>query len=92
MKVFVTGGNGFIGSRGVHKLCSSGFEVRCLLRATSDTSRIRGLTYEPHIGDLRDAESLKSGVEGCDGVIHLASISSWSAIFCNRSASFSPSA
>ena len=80
MKVFVTGGNGFIGSRVVHKLCSSGFEVRCLLRETSDTSRIDGLNYEPHIGDLRNAESLKSGVEGCDGVIHLASISSWSAI------------
>lgn len=80
MKVFVTGGNGFIGSRVVHALCAGGHTVRCLLRETSDTSRIEGLTYEKHIGDLRDGDSLARGLEGCDAVIHLASISSWSAI------------
>jgi len=80
MKVFVTGGNGFIGSRVVHALCEGGYEVRCLLRETSDTSRIEGLSFERHIGDLRDADSLAAGLEGCSGVIHLASISSWSAI------------
>jgi dihydroflavonol-4-reductase len=80
MKVFVTGGNGFIGSRVVHALCAGGHTVRCLLRETSDTSRIEGLTYEKHLGDLRDGDSLARGLEGCDGVIHLASISSWSAI------------
>jgi len=80
MKVFVTGGNGFIGSRVVHALCSAGHEVRCLLREGSNRSRINGLSYETHLGDLRDAESLARGVGGCDAVIHLASISSWSAI------------
>ena len=80
MKGFVTGGNGFIGSRVVHALCQAGHEVRCLLRESSNTSRIDGLSYEQHIGDLRDARSLRKGIEGCEGVIHLASISSWSAI------------
>ncbi|HEX5035639.1 MAG TPA: NAD-dependent epimerase/dehydratase family protein [bacterium] len=77
MKVFVTGGNGFIGSRVVSRLVGKGYDVRCLLRKTSRTSRIDHLTVERYFGDIRSAESLKSGMEGCGAVVHLASISSW---------------
>ena len=80
MKVFVTGGNGFIGSRVVHQLVGAGHEVRCMLRETSKTHRIDGVEFERHIGDLRDPASLKAGIEGCDAVIHLASISAWDQI------------
>ncbi len=80
MKVFVTGGNGFIGSRVVRRLHEDGHTVRCLVRATSKTHRIDSVPFEPHIGDVRDVDSLVSGMEGCDGVIHLASISSWEQI------------
>ncbi len=80
MKVFVTGGNGFIGSRVVHHLVDQGHEVRCLLRESSKTHRIDGLQFERHIGDLRDAGSLAAGMAGCDAVIHLASISAWDQI------------
>ena len=80
MKVFVTGGNGFIGSRVVRALVDAGHEVRCLLRATSNTSRIDGLPFERHVGDVRDGDSLVAGMDGCDGAIHLASLSSWESI------------
>jgi len=80
MKVFVTGGNGFIGSRVVRALHAQGHEVRCLVRETSKTHRIDNVPFERHIGDVRDVDSLVSGMEGCDGVIHLASISSWDQI------------
>jgi len=60
-KIFVTGGNGFIGSRVVHHLIEEGYAVRCLLRSTSKTDRIDGLAFEPVIGDIRDAASLKGG-------------------------------
>ncbi len=80
MKVFVTGGNGFLGSRTVHELVRKGYEVRCLLRATSKTERIRGLSYETHLGDILDQKSLLSGAQGCDAIIHLACISSWTQI------------
>jgi len=80
MKVFVTGGNGFIGSRVVHRLHADGHSVRCLLRGTSRTDRIDGVPWERHLGDLRELEGLRKGMEGCDAVIHLASISSWDAI------------
>tara|TARA_B100000575_G_C23013100_1_gene583537 strand:+ start:44 stop:1015 length:972 start_codon:yes stop_codon:yes gene_type:complete len=80
MKVFVTGGNGFIGSRVVRQLHAQGHEVRCLLRLTSKTDRIDMVPFERHIGDVRDVDSLVAGMDGCDGVIHLASISSWDQI------------
>ena len=80
MRVFVTGGNGFIGSVVVRTLLAEGHEVRCLLRPSSKTERIDGLAYQRVAGDVRDAASVAAGMEGCDGVIHLASLSSWSDI------------
>jgi dihydroflavonol-4-reductase len=77
MRVFVTGGNGFIGSTVVRMLVAQGHDVRCLLRPTSETSRIEDLPIERVIGDVRDATSLRTGVAGCDGVVHLAGLSSW---------------
>jgi dihydroflavonol-4-reductase len=79
-KVFVTGGNGFIGSRVVRALVDKGYAVRCLLRETSDTKRIEGVEFERHIGDIRDAKSIAAGMQGTDGCIHLASVSAWSDI------------
>jgi dihydroflavonol-4-reductase len=77
VKVFVTGGNGFIGSRVVRQLVAAGHDVRCLLRETSDTLRIDDLSFERFIGDVRDRASLVEGMQGADGCIHLASVSSW---------------
>ena len=47
MRILVTGANGFIGSVVVRKLVASGRVVRCLVRRTSNTSRIDGLQFEP---------------------------------------------
>ncbi len=80
MKVFVTGGNGFIGSAVVRALATAGHEIRCLLRPTSNTDRIDSIQYERTIGDVRDLNSLRDGVERCDAIIHLASLSSWDVI------------
>lgn len=79
-KFFVTGGNGFIGSVVVRRLIEAGHEVRCLTRQTSKTNRIDGLPFERVIGDVRDRSSLEKGMQGCDGVLHLASISNWNDI------------
>ncbi|MBL4586700.1 MAG: NAD-dependent epimerase/dehydratase family protein [Flavobacteriales bacterium] len=76
-KIFVTGGNGFIGSRLVHALLENDYEVRCLLRSTSKTDRIAGLNYEKFIGDITDQTSLEKGLEGCVGMMHLAGLSNW---------------
>ncbi len=75
--VFLTGGNGFIGSRVLRVLLNEGYAVRCLLRASSDTRRIDDLDFERIEGDIRDGALLKEAIRGCRGVIHLASISAW---------------
>ena len=80
MKLFVTGGNGFIGCVVVRRLVESGCSVRCLLRSTSKTERIDRLPIERALGDIRDLASVNAGMEGCDGTIHLAGVSSWNEI------------
>jgi dihydroflavonol-4-reductase len=77
MKVFVTGGNGFIGSVVVRRLLRTGHRVRCLVRPASGTSRITGLPLEVTVGDIRDPECLIRGMDGCNAVIHLAAPSAW---------------
>jgi len=75
--VFVTGGSGFIGSRVVRQLVSLGYSVRCLLRETSDTTRIDDLPVERFYGDVRDRLSIEKGLEGTTACIHLAAIVAW---------------
>jgi dihydroflavonol-4-reductase len=80
MRVLVTGGSGFIGSVVVKTLVSEGHTARCLLRSTSKTDRLEGLSYERAEGDVRDADAVRKAMDGCDAVIHLASLSSWNDI------------
>jgi dihydroflavonol-4-reductase len=80
MRVFVTGGNGFIGSVVVRRLTARGDEVRCLLRSASRTERIGDLRVERVYGDVRDLESLRAGANGCDAIVHLAGLSAWADI------------
>ncbi len=80
MNVFVTGGNGFIGSAVVRSLTARGHALRCLLRPTSDTTRLGGLAWQRVEGDVRDPGTLRRGMDGCDAVIHLAGVSSWAEI------------
>jgi dihydroflavonol-4-reductase len=70
-KIFVTGGNGFLGSATVRRLVDSGYEVHCLLRQKSDFM---------HWGDVLDLNSLLQATLGCDAIIHLACISAWNQI------------
>lgn len=80
MKIFVTGANGFIGSVVLRKLVERGHQVRCLLRPTSRTNRIADLSFERMSGDVRDLASVRAGMAGCEAVLHLASLSSWTDI------------
>jgi dihydroflavonol-4-reductase len=74
VKVFVTGGTGFIGGEVVRQLRERGDEVLCLVRSPQKAAKLRDLGCELISGDLGDAEALRVGMEGCDGLIHAAAM------------------
>jgi nucleoside-diphosphate-sugar epimerase len=74
VKVFVTGGTGFIGGEVVRQLRDRGDEVVCLVRSPEKASKLGELGCELVSGDLGDAEALRSGMEGCDALIHAAAM------------------
>jgi len=53
-------------------LLEKGAEVRCLVRKTSPRRNLEGSIAEVAEGDLRDADSLRQAVQGCEVVYHCA--------------------
>ena len=74
MRVFVTGGTGFIGSEVVRQLVAAGHTARCLVRSGSEHRLQVSPGVESHAGDVLDPPSLERGLAGCDAVIHLVGI------------------
>ncbi len=72
MKIFMTGGTGFIGGRTVKRLSLTGHELRCLVRQSSKTGPLEKMGVALVQGDILDEPSLVRGMEGCDWVIDLA--------------------
>jgi len=72
MKGFVTGSTGFLGSHVARVLLDRAADVRLLVRPASRLDNIADLNAEHVVGDLRDLESLKRGMSGCDVVFHVA--------------------
>src|SRR3954469_1347911 len=70
MKAFITGATGFVGSHVARALAAQGAELRLLIRATSRLDNIADLRAETSLGDLRNPESLKKAMAGCDFVFH----------------------
>ena len=78
MRIFVTGGAGFIGTTLIPKLLNSGHEVTvfdCLLHGGNPILPFfRNENFTFVRGDIRDFDSLKRAVVDHDIVIHLAAI------------------
>jgi nucleoside-diphosphate-sugar epimerase len=75
LKVFVTGGTGFIGSHLVDALLARGDEVVCLTRNPTNAKRIfADRPVEIVQGNLQDAQALAAGCTGADAVFHLAGL------------------
>jgi nucleoside-diphosphate-sugar epimerase len=80
-RYLITGASGFIGGRLASRLAGDGHAVRCLVRASSDTTPLEALDVEIAVGDLTNAASLRDAVEDCDYVLHCgALVSDWATV------------
>jgi nucleoside-diphosphate-sugar epimerase len=74
VKVFLTGGTGFIGGETARRLRARGDEVVCLARSEEKGARPAAFGCELVLGDLSDEAALRRGMEGCDAVVHAAAM------------------
>ncbi len=71
-RVLVTGATGFIGYHLVQALVKTGLEVICLVRPTSDRSRLEAFDISFVDGDVTLKDSVIPAVSAVDTVYHLA--------------------
>jgi nucleoside-diphosphate-sugar epimerase len=74
VRVFVTGGTGFIGGEVVRQLRARGDEVVCLVRSPEKGGKAAELGAELVSGDLGNEKSIRDGMAGCAAVIHAAAV------------------
>src|SRR5437899_8386703 len=74
MKVFVTGGTGFIGSEVVRQLRARGDEVRALVRSPQKAKALEQMGAVLVAGDVNDQAAVREGIKEVDAVIHGAAI------------------
>ena len=70
----ITGATGFVGGHLAERLAGEGWRVRALVRASSDTARLKALGAELFAGSLADADALAAAADGADTVFHLAAL------------------
>ncbi|XP_077231707.1 NAD(P)-binding Rossmann-fold superfamily protein [Tasmannia lanceolata] len=71
--VCVTGGNGFIGSWVVRVLVEKGYTVHATYQPGTRTAHLPSLSLHLHEADILDQGALHKAIQGCSGVIHIAS-------------------
>jgi dihydroflavonol-4-reductase len=75
-RILLTGATGFIGSHVARQLLAAEYEVRALVRPAASDAQTRRNPLDERIqaaqGDLRDRDSLRSAMEGCEMLVHVA--------------------
>jgi dihydroflavonol-4-reductase len=73
-RALITGATGFVGGHLAELLVAEGWEIRALVRATSDVARLRQLGVELCEGGLADREAIGRASAGVEVVYHLAAV------------------
>ncbi|MFM2314136.1 MAG: hypothetical protein RLZZ04_3412 [Cyanobacteriota bacterium] len=71
MRVFVTGGTGFVGANLIRLLLRQGYEVRALVRHHSSLDNLQSLDVEIVTGDLNSSD-LSTQMSDCQVLFHVA--------------------
>ncbi len=74
MKIFITGGTGFVGTAMVNKLLEKGHSLKLLSKSQVIAEPKKEEKKEIFIGDVTDPKSFYGKMDGCDAVIHLVGI------------------
>jgi nucleoside-diphosphate-sugar epimerase len=78
MRIFITGGNGFVGTSTIRQLRRDGHDVVALARSDGSAEQVRRLGAEPLRGDLDDlvgaTPSWTAELQRCDAVVHAAGL------------------
>src|SRR5262245_25577960 len=78
MVALVTGGTGYVGSHAIAALTGAGHRVRVLARSPTRVpaalARLGVDDVETAIGDVLDPAAVERALEGCDAVLHAASV------------------
>ena len=74
MKVFLTGGSGFIGGYLVEQLVKDGHNLICLVQPTSNISKLQEHGVSTFEGTVTDKESMRNAMKDVDMVAHFAAI------------------
>jgi farnesol dehydrogenase len=72
MKIFITGGTGFIGRRLTERLVAENHQVILLLRDPAKAEGLKSTQIFFMQGDVFDNDALRKGMKGCDWVFHMA--------------------
>jgi dihydroflavonol-4-reductase len=74
VRVFLTGGTGFIGGHVARQLRARGDEVVALVRSPAKAGSLREIGCELVEGDLSSAEAIERGLAGADAAIHAGAV------------------
>jgi nucleoside-diphosphate-sugar epimerase len=72
MRIFLTGGTGYIGAAVLDALVKHGHGVTALVRDNEKAQRVAARGARPVVGNLSDPESYRAAADAQDGYVHTA--------------------
>jgi len=72
MKIFITGGTGFLGQHVIKRLQKESFQLVGLARSENSSSTLKNLQVEPILGSLENIDEWKHTLKNIDILIHCA--------------------